>query len=223
MTGDAGGGGAAERAFEDLRAEVSVLRRALEALPAHLRDNRPPDYSVDLARIVHGLGTVADRVQALGQHPAVRMTPEQHGQAIAREGGRLVREAVTALEEAKRDLVGEREQLSGVIGVVRERRRQRAWLWSVGVGALVLGLVGSPLVARVLPWGLDGQVAALIMGRDRWQAGAVLMRSDSPEGWHGLVDASRLVNANQGVLAACRETAAKVRKEQRCTITVPVP
>ena len=36
-------------AFDDLRAEVSVLRTAVEALPAALRDHRPPDYVPDLA------------------------------------------------------------------------------------------------------------------------------------------------------------------------------
>jgi len=36
-----------------------------------------------------------------------------------------------------------------------------------------------------------------------------------------VADASNLVRVNQEVLAACREAAAKAKKEQRCTITVP--
>jgi len=36
-----------------------------------------------------------------------------------------------------------------------------------------------------------------------------------------LADASNLVRVNQEALAACSEAAAKAKKEQRCTITVP--
>jgi len=47
------------------------------------------------------------------------------------------------------------------------------------------------------------------------------MQAGSPDGWRGLADASNLVRVNQEALAACREAAAKAKKEQRCTITVP--
>ena len=40
-------------------------------------------------------------------------------------------------------------------------------------------------------------------------------------GWRGLADASNLVRVHQEALTACREAAAKAKKEQRCTITVP--
>ena len=39
----------AAAAFEELRAEISVLRRAVEAIPATLRENRPPDYALNRA------------------------------------------------------------------------------------------------------------------------------------------------------------------------------
>jgi hypothetical protein len=48
------------QAFEDLRAEVSVLRRAIEALPAAFRESRPPDYSEDLAVIGKGLDEIGE-------------------------------------------------------------------------------------------------------------------------------------------------------------------
>ena len=35
----------ATQAFDDLRAEVAVLRRAVEALGPALKENRSPDYS----------------------------------------------------------------------------------------------------------------------------------------------------------------------------------
>jgi hypothetical protein len=41
--------------------------------------------------------------------------------------------------------------------------------------------------------------------------------------WDRVVAADKLIDANTDVVAACRETAAKAGKEQKCTITVPAP
>ncbi|MDG6095826.1 hypothetical protein LOC54_12210 [Acetobacter sp. AN02] len=49
--------GSVQRAFDDLRAEISVLRRSVEALPQAWRENRPPDYTEDLAGSVAKLET----------------------------------------------------------------------------------------------------------------------------------------------------------------------
>ena len=64
------------QAFEDLRAEVSVMRRAVEALPGAWEENRPPDYSPDLGRIAKDLAVVAGRLENKGEivHPASSST-----------------------------------------------------------------------------------------------------------------------------------------------------
>ena len=105
--------------------------------------------------------------------------------------------------------------------VVRTHDEQHHWLLWTTLGALAGGLVLSPFVAGVLPFGGDGAVAAVIMKADRWNAGVALMEAASPDGWRSLADASSLVRVNREALAACREAAAKAKKEQRCTITVP--
>ena len=60
--------GDAARAFEDLRAEVSILRRAVEALPEEWEANQPPDYTESLGQITQGLSKVAGRLQVIEQH-----------------------------------------------------------------------------------------------------------------------------------------------------------
>jgi hypothetical protein len=90
-----------------------------------------------------------------------------------------------------------------------------------GIAAFFLGLLISPVFARVLPFGWDGQVAAFIMNSDRWDAGSALMKAQSPEAWNVLMVASRLTAANAASLAACRDAAAKTKKEQHCTLVVP--
>jgi hypothetical protein len=209
------------QAFEDLRVEVSELRRAVEALPGAWQENQPPDYAPSLGTIAKGLAAVDSRLAGIEKHPALRLTPEQHQQAVAQAGNMLMREAVQKLDRAAQDAERERHQLTGLIGAVRKQDEQRNWLLWTALGALVFGLLVSPFVAGVMPFGGDSAVAALIMKADRWNAGVALMQAGNPEGWRGVADASNLVRVNQEALAACREAAAKAKKEQRCTITVP--
>ena len=223
MENEADHHGAADpaQAFEDLRAEVSELRRAVEALPGVWEESRPPDYTPSLGTIAQGMATVESRLAGIEKHPALRLTPEQHQQAVAQAGNVLMREAVQKLDRAAQDAERERHQLAGLIGTVRKQDAQRNWLLWAASGALAVGLLVSPFVAGVLPFGLDSAVAAVIMRADRWNAGVALMQAGSPDGWRSLADASNLVRVNQEALAACREAADKAKKEQRCTITVP--
>ena len=209
------------QAFEDLRGEVSVLRRAVEALPGAWDENQPPDYSPDLGRIAKELAVVVSQLDGIGKHPALRLTPEQHQQAVAQAGNMLMREAAQKLDRAAQDAERGRARLAGLIGTVRKQDEQFQMLgWTGGI-ALAVGLILSPIVAGVLPFGLNTRVAALVMHNDRWNAGAALMQAGNPDGWRGVIDSANLVKANREALAVCREAAARTKTEQRCTITVP--
>ncbi len=209
------------QAFEDLRAEVSVMRRAVEALPGAWEENQPPDYSPDLGRIAKGLAVVAGQLDAINKHPALTMTPEQHRQAIAQAGNGLMREAAQKLDRATQDAERERQQLAGLIGTARRQDEQRTWLIYTGLAAFVVALLLSPFLYAALPFGLNGRVAAMVMNTDRWDAGEALMQAGSPDGWQNALNAWNLVRTNQKEIAACSEAAAKTKKDQRCTITVP--
>jgi hypothetical protein len=75
----------ATRAFEDLRAEVVVLRRAVEALGPALKENRAPDYSLTLGQIARAQATVYEHLAAMEGHPALQLMPEAFG--ARRAGG----------------------------------------------------------------------------------------------------------------------------------------
>jgi hypothetical protein len=92
-----------------------------------------------------------------------------------------------------------------------------------GAASLLVGLLLSPFVARLLPFGWDGDVAATILNIDRWNAGQRLMKSTNPTGWAVLAREISLVKPNHAALTACREAAERTKKEQRCTIVVPAP
>lgn len=175
---DEDGSGAA-RAFEDLREEMSVLRRAVEALPGAWTDNQPPDYSPN-----------------------------------------LVRDASQNLDRASQETERERRQLSGLIGTVREQRRQRGMLVFFPILAFVFVLGASPVFLGDLPFGLNPRAAAVTMGTDRWHAGWALMNAADPARWEKAAAAFSLVTDNQATLTACWLAANSGGKGQRCTIIV---
>ncbi len=149
------------------------------------------------------------------------MTPQQHANAIAGVGDGLMRGAVQQLERATAEAVRERNALAGMIGTMNGRRQQLTWLLGAGFGALVLGVLISPVFVRLLPFGWDGQVAAFIMRGDRWHAGADLMAAGSPAAWRDMEAAAELIQSNKAALAACWEAGTKTKKDQRCSIVVP--
>lgn len=211
------------QAFEDLRAEVSVLRRAIEGLPTTIREHRPPDYSQDLAILGKGLDEIGQSLETVLASPALNLTPEQQGQGIARAGTALVREAAQRLDRAAQEAERERARLSGLIGQAWARDRQvRLLCWTGGV-AFAVGLLVSPILASVLPFGLNARVAALVMHEDRWTAGGALMRAANPAGWDRVVADGRLADENRDALDACRVTAVESGKAHRCTVMVAAP
>lgn len=212
----------AAAAFEDLRAEILVLRRAVEAIPATLRENRPSDYAPTLGAIVKAVQGVEKRLSGIEGHPAIRLTPEQHGRAIERAAANIMREPMETFRNEAAALGHERRQLAQTIGVALTQEAQRRWqLWFAGTG-LILGLMLFPLIAALAPGGTH--LAALAMGEtDRWQAGGALMREASPEGWREFVASANLARANSEAIKACGEAAAKAAKEQKCTIIVTAP
>jgi hypothetical protein len=225
-----GHGGDPAQAFEDLRAEVSVLRRAIEAVPAAVREHRSPDYSEDLGVLGKGLDEIGEQLSKILKSVALIRTPEEQGQAIASAGAGLVREAsqridqaAQRLDRATREAEGERSQLSSMIAQVRtQKRRFKVLCWTGGL-ALAAGLVLSPIISAVLPFGLNGRVAALVMWNDRWKAGRELMRAASPAGWSRVVADSQLANDNREEIDACLAAAARSGKTQRCTVTLRPP
>jgi hypothetical protein len=106
---------------------------------------------------------------------------------------------------------------------VREKRQQWEWLGITAAAALVIGLVVSPFAARLLPFGWDAAVAATIIHADRWHAGQALMKSSNLAGWATLAAEMNVAEANHDALTACREAATRTKKEQHCSIVVPVP
>ena len=221
-----GGAGDPAQAFEDLRAEVSDMRRAVEAFPHTLAANQPPaphDYRSDIGKVAQGLGAVVGRLNEIEKHPALRLTPEVYGQRIAAAGTSVMSEAGKDLATAIQAHDRATNALEGMIGTLQGKRNQLFWLISIPVLVFFVTLFSSPILLQKIPFGWNTRAAATVMNNDRWDAGMALMQIANPAGWQNVVDAWNLVRANQAALAACQEVAAKAGKDQRCTVIVKVP
>ena len=155
------GTGDPAQAFEALRAEVAALRQAIAAVVEH----QAPDYSPDLGRIAKGLNHVGATLEAIEAHPALRLTPEQFGQAMTRVGRELMNEVAQKYDRATRDAERERHQLAGMIGTVRGKREQRLWLIAIPAAVLAFTLLASPVLLGELPFGLNKWAASIVLGK----------------------------------------------------------
>jgi hypothetical protein len=214
--------GGAAQAFAELRADIALMRKAVEALPAAIEEVAAPDYAPSFGALTKGLTGVEARLAGIEDHPALKLTPEQHGRAIQRAGAEVLSAAAKALREAADAVARERQALGGIVGATRDRQGQkRALLWALGIGAAA-GFLLFPLLGAFAPGG--SYLATWATGNvDRWQAGAGLMQAANPAGAQALANASRLVNANAEALQVCAEAARKAGKEQKCAVTVASP
>lgn len=140
----------AERAFEGLRAEVLVMRRAVEALPLEWEDKRPPDYTPNFARIEKAISVFERRLAAVEVQPALQRTPEQYATAIERAGRDAVAGAVQRLDQAVGNAQKIGTNLTQVIGTVRGQRDQRdRQVWAAALGlwfGVIIGMAAfNPL------------------------------------------------------------------------------
>jgi hypothetical protein len=188
-----------------------------------MRESRSPDYSQDLAVIGKGLDEVGEQLETILKSPALTRTPEQQGQAIANAGANLIREAAQRLDRAAQEAERERSRLSGIIGQAWAQDRQFKLLCWTGGAALAVGLLLSPIVAGVLPFGLNGRVAALVMREDQWTAGSDLMRRGNPQAWNRFSTDAAAMNDNREAIDACRAALVRTGKSQRCVVTLTPP
>ncbi|CAI9122265.1 DUF6118 family protein [Brytella acorum] len=212
----------AARAFEDLCAEMTVLRRSVEALPQAWRDNRPPDYTEDLARVVKAMNAVGVRMQAIEDTPTLKMTPQAYGQGIRQAGLSASQEVQAAFQRAVGEVREERQALASIIGQANARRDQWFWLGFIGIVAFLFGVGIAPPVFGWMTWKhFDQRVASFIVGgTDRWESGMAMMRDARSENWNSLMWEDRLVHDNQVKIRDCRIAATQAGQPKPCVIII---
>ncbi len=122
-----------------------------------------------------------------------------------------------------RDLERAGLNLAGHVRSARERHIQNRHLWMAGAAGIVAGILLVLLLPRILPFSADTRVAGLIMGADRWNAGARMMEAESLEGWRDLRAGWQLIRDNADAIQGCQERAAQDGEAQACAVSVAAP
>lgn len=178
-------------AFERLRLEVALLRRAVEGLAAYA-GGEPIDYSPTLAELSSAVAEVDAKLGALGERPALALTPEQMGALLHQGTARLLAKPLAELERQRTAL----EQATELLRAARQADLARIRSWrhrasiagaSAVLGVLLAALLTGPL-ARALPssWGVPERLAAATLAEPLAPAGDRLLRRGDPTGWHRL-------------------------------------
>ena len=214
-------------AFEQLRGEVALLRRAVEGLTAAREAIDIPDYEPTLARTEKVLGLLVQQTDAMRRSPAMAITPETMGSRLNASVVQAVSAARGEVQASKSALDGAALDLRRLAASVRSANEQKRWLWLVGGGGLLLGLLLYAMlagpIARLMPtsWHWPERMAVRLLGTGTvWEAGRHLMISASPQSWNEIAAAVTLFDDNRRAIEKCRDAAAKGEKTVRCTIKV---
>lgn len=214
----------AAEAFEHLRSEVALLRRAVEGMAAASVESAAPDYSPTLAGLRKAIDEVGAHIEALTANPPVTSLQLTTGLAAVAahgrsEGQRDIAQAKAALEKGVRDLAA----VAGAIHAVRVDRRK---LVAVSLAGAVVGVAAwiglSGPIARALPnsWQLPERMAAATLDLPPWQAGSRLMARADATAWGALTDGGQLMRANAGSIRSCRAKASRSKRPVSCQIEV---
>ncbi|ATE65768.1 DUF6118 family protein [Rhizorhabdus dicambivorans] len=223
---DTAGDPAAE-AFARLEGEMALMRRAVQHLAAERADIVIPDYGATLTDLAKRMGAISESLKGMAGHPAMQMTPDSISQRIVAAAEAARRSDQDRITQARSDLSHAAQEMRSVTAHARTAAEQRQQLNQVAGGALLAGiLLWSFLpgtIARAMPesWHWPERMAARMVGASsRWNAGARLMQSDSPEAWNALVQTADIQRDNRDAIDTCRKTAATSQQPVRCSVKI---
>ena len=216
------------REVADVRAELAVMRRAVEAIAPALSEAVPPDYSLTLGEMATVQRKIVAALTKIEAHPALQIEPETYAARTARVIEQSTRGSVRDAENLAQAIRSSAREIEAVLGSARTHKAQNRRLAQSVVVGIVAGLVLFPLLGfpltRALPFGsLPDSLAASALGEDRWSAGMGLMMRANPQQWTGLVEGYTIARAGGDELKGCYDTASRTGQGQRCAITIRPP
>ncbi|PZR78120.1 MAG: hypothetical protein DI537_42445 [Stutzerimonas stutzeri] len=221
------GDDAAAEAFEELRAEVTLLRRAVERLAAERAElPQPKDYDETLGRIAKAINTLAERMDVLADRPGISITPEGIARQVAAAASTVRAEDQRTIAAAGKSLEDATRALHGYVVTARRGDEQNRWLAWTAIGGVALGIflwaVFAGAVARTVPesWLWPERMAARTLRLDTWTAARRLASVSQPETWNAMVRGSVLIEDNRAAIERCRRAAARTREAVPCTLQV---
>ena len=137
----------AAAAFEELRQEIALMRRALAGLSAEHASIEVPDYSQTLGQMGKALNAILRTHKELAEAPALQMNAQNWAEHIA-AASRTARQADReALDRARSGFDEITRALSASFASARAADAQLMWvLGAAGSGLAVGVLIGAAIV-----------------------------------------------------------------------------
>jgi hypothetical protein len=175
----------AAAAFDDLRQEVKLLRKAVAAWVDE--QHEPPDYSATLAKLTEDSSRTVKSVAWLVQRPAMALTPAELAKSIEVAGESARKADQGLIVEARNGLNSARDAFSVWTAQARDAALQKKRLLQVAaIASAVSFSIGLWLPVRVIQsapqgWGWRERAAALVIDADRREAGQRLLKYADPD------------------------------------------
>ena len=139
----------AAAAFEKLRQEIALMRRAVAGLSAEHASIEVPDYSQTLGQMGKALNAILTTNKELAKAPALQLTAQNWAEQIA-GASRAARQADReALERARSGFEEITRILTASLASARSADAQLNWLLGAAGGALIIGVLIGVAIARV--------------------------------------------------------------------------
>ncbi|MBL0116233.1 MAG: hypothetical protein IPP45_13030 [Sphingomonadales bacterium] len=217
----------ATEAFTRLEHQLALMRRAVEHLAAERADIVIPDYGATLLGMTTNLAAVDESLKAIGQMPALQITPEDMGKRIEQTARSARSDYEATIQQWRTAANGLERSVSEALGSAARRDEQvRRERWFFGVGAALAAALMSFLpgvIARELPanWQLPERMARRTLGEPTvLDAGIRLIRSENPSMWAAISDATAAYGANRVAILRCKDAARKVGKAVTCQVQI---
>lgn len=221
------GGDAATEAFEEVRAELTLVRRTVERIDAKLDAvSEPKDYDETLGRVAQAINRLAERMDVFADRPGIKITPEGVGRQIAAAGSMVRADDQRTIVEARAALEKATTRLDGITASARRGDQQNRWLAWTTIAGVALGMllwaVFAGAVARAAPesWLWPERMAARTLRLDQWTASRRLAATSQPDAWNAMVAGAIIVKENRKAIDGCGKAATKVGEPVRCTVSI---
>lgn len=132
-------------AFEELRREMSLTRHAVEGLTS--ARERIPNYDATLATMAEALAGIAERLDAVQQSPAMKLTPLGLVQDVVNASVAVRTEDARLIQSGRDAIIGAVGRIDGIVerGQAASGRKRERSMWCAG------GAAAAVLVWSVLP------------------------------------------------------------------------
>ena len=217
----------ATEAFARLEGEMAMVRHTVQNMARERADIVIPDYTATLGQMADQLARVSDSLTAIGNKPAIELTPEDITVQIKRASLDMLRDSSDLFRQGRKDLDNATGRLAAIVGRVRAEDEQKRQTWRFAVMGLAAGIllwsIFPGTIARAMPesWHWPERLARKAVGEPTIvEAGIRLIRSQNPEAWEELAEAQRIFSENRDTMKRCVERARKAARSTNCSIDV---